>query len=92
MKLPEITDAIEHGGGFLIAVEVLEVKDDLSGISDSVAREGFQNILAARRILRSIDVLPSALIEDLRAALNAEAGKKAVASETPEPVTTKRAS
>jgi hypothetical protein len=91
LKLSEITDAIEQGGGFLTAVEVLEVKDDLSGINDNVVREGFQNILAARRILRSIDALPPALIEDLRAALNGEVRKKAGASETPEPVATKRA-
>jgi len=46
-KLPEIADAIERGGGFLTAIEVLDTKDDLSAISDNVVREGFQNILAA---------------------------------------------
>ncbi len=49
-KLAEIADAIERGGGFLTAIEVLDTKDDLSAISDNVVREGFQNILAARRV------------------------------------------
>ena len=35
-KLPEIADAIERGGGFLTAIEVLDTKDDLSTISDNV--------------------------------------------------------
>ena len=92
-KLPEIAEAIERGGGFLTAVEVLDVKDDLSAISDNLVREGFQNILAARRVLRSIGDLPTALIEDLRAALNgrAETGKKPASSENAEPVAAKRA-
>src|SRR5438067_11428550 len=69
-KLPEITEAIEGGGGLLTAIEVLEVEDDLAAISDNV-KEGFQNILAARRVLRSIGELPKSLMEDLRSALNA---------------------
>jgi hypothetical protein len=90
-KLPEIVEAIERGGGFLTAVEVLEVKNDLSGISDSVVKEGFENILAVRRVLRSIGELPSALVDDLRAALDVQAatGKKPVSSEN-EPVAPKR--
>ena len=35
-KLAEIADAIERGGGFLTAIEVLDTKDDLSAISDNV--------------------------------------------------------
>src|SRR5437762_2228052 len=69
-KLPEITEAIEGGGG-LTAIEVLEVEDDLAAISDNEVKEGFQNILAARRVLRSIGELPKSLVEDLRSALNA---------------------
>src|SRR5437660_12931642 len=72
-KLPEIADAIERGGGFLTAIEVLDTKDDLSAISDNAVREGFQNILAARRVLQSIGELPPSLVEDLRTALNARA-------------------
>ena len=77
-KLPDIADAIERGGGFLTAIEVLDTKDDLSAISDNVVREGFENILAARRVLRSIGELPTSLVDDLRAALNvpAETAKK----------------
>lgn len=85
-KLPEIADAIERGGGFLTAIEVLDTKDDLSAITDNVVREGFQNILAARRVLRSISELPTSLVEDLRAALNsrAETAKRPVGSENSE--------
>jgi hypothetical protein len=70
-KLPEITEAIERGGGVLTAIEVLEVEDDVAAISDNEVKEGFQNILAARRVLRSIGELPKCLVEDLRSALNA---------------------
>ena len=92
-KLPEIADAIEQGGGFLTAVEVLDVKDDLSAINDNVVRQGFENILAARRVLRSIGELPTSLVEDLRAALKApaEMPKKPAGSEDAE-LTAKRAS
>ena len=92
-KLPEIADAIERGGGFLTAIEVLDIKDDLSAISDNVVREGFQNILAARRVLRSIGELPISLVEDLRAALNAsaETAKKPAGLQNPG-VAAKRAS
>jgi len=85
-KLPEIADAIERGGGFLTAVEVLDVKDDLSAVSDNVVREGFENIMAARRVLRSIGELPTSLVEDLRAALSvpAEAPKKPAGSQDSE--------
>src|ERR1700692_143629 len=85
-KLPEIADAIERGGGFLTAIEVLDTKDDLSAISDKVVREGFQNILAARRVLQSIGELPNSLVEDLRAALNApaETAKKPAGSQNSE--------
>jgi hypothetical protein len=92
-KLPEIADAIERGGGFLTAIEVLDTKDDLSAISDNMVREGFQNILAARRVLRSIGELPTSLVEDLRAALNAptETAKKPSGSQNSE-LAAKRAS
>lgn len=85
-KLPEIADAIERGGGFLTAIEVLDVKDDLSAVGDNVVREGFENIMAARRVLRSIGELPTSVVEDLRAALNvpAEATKKPAGSQDSE--------
>jgi len=86
-KLPEITEAIEHGGGVLTAIEVLEVEDDVAAISDNEVKEGFQNILAARRVLRSIGELPKSLVGDLRSALNApeEVGeRKPVSSANPQ--------
>src|SRR6266581_5892952 len=85
-KLPEITEAIERGGGLLTAIEVLEVEDDLAAISDNEVKEGFQNILAARRVLRSIGELPKSLVE-VRSALNAreEVGeRKPVSSANPQ--------
>jgi hypothetical protein len=35
-------------------------------------REGFQNILAARRILRSLGDLPKKVVEELRSALRVQ--------------------
>jgi hypothetical protein len=92
--LPEIAEAIQRGEGFLTAIEVLEVKNDPSDISDNLVREGFQNILAARRILRSIEALPPSLLQELRIALNSrdEVARKPAVSEVAEPVPTKRAS
>jgi hypothetical protein len=71
-NLSEITEAIEQGGGLLTAIEVLTVEEDLAAISDTEVREGFQNIRAARRVLRSVGELPKKLVEDLRSALNAQ--------------------
>jgi hypothetical protein len=71
-KLSEITEAIERGGGLLTAIEVLDVQDDLAAISDREVREGFQNILAARRVVRSMGELPKNLLEDLRSALQTQ--------------------
>jgi hypothetical protein len=68
-ELSEIADAIEQGGGFLSAIEVVEVENDLAAIKDTEVREGFQNILAARRILRSLSDLPKKVVEELRSAL-----------------------
>lgn len=71
-ELSEITDAIEKGDGFLSAIEVVEVADDLAAIKDTEVREGFQNILAARRILRSLGDLPKKVVEELRSALRVQ--------------------
>lgn len=71
-ELSEITDAIEQGSGFLSAIEVVEVQDDLAAIKDTEVREGFQNILAARRILRSLSDLPKNIVEELRSALRVQ--------------------
>lgn len=71
-ELSEITDAIAHGGGLLTAIEVVEIEDDLVAIKDTEVREGFQNILAAKRILRSLDDLPKKVVEELRSALRGQ--------------------
>jgi hypothetical protein len=73
-KLCEITEAIERGGGLLTAIDVLDVQHDLAAIGDSEVREAFQNIVAAKRVLRSIDELPKNLVEDLRSALKTQEG------------------
>lgn len=84
-KLPEIADAIERGGGFLTAIEVLDIKDDLSAVTDKVVRDGFENISAARRVLRNVGELPNSVLEDLRAALKvADTPKKPAGSQDPE--------
>lgn len=71
-ELSEIADAIEQGGGFLSAIQVVEVEDDLAAIKDTEVREGFQNILAARRILRRLGDLPKKVVEELRSALRVQ--------------------
>jgi hypothetical protein len=87
-KLSEITEAIERGGGLLTAIEVLDVQDDLAAIGDREVREGFQNILAARRVVRSIGELPKNLLEDLRSALRTQEEveqRKPISSATSQP-------
>ena len=81
-KLPEITEAIERGGGLLTAIEVLEVEDDLAAISDNEVKEGSKTSLAARKVLRSIGELPKSLVDDLRSVLNArqEVGKQSLSA------------
>lgn len=71
-ELSEIADAIAQGSGLLSAIEVVEVQDDLAAIKDMEVREGFQNILAARRILRSLGDLPKNVVEELRSALKVQ--------------------
>ena len=71
-ELSEITDAIAQGSGLLSVIEVVEVEDDLAAIKDMEVRESFQNILAARRILRSLGDLPKTVVEELRSALRVQ--------------------
>jgi len=81
--LAEIAEGIEQGDGFLTLIEVLEVDEDLACIGDEEARGCFENIIAARKLLRNVHELPKKLIEELRAALKAEeeiAPKKTVTS------------
>jgi hypothetical protein len=71
-SLGKIADAIEHGGGFLTLVEVLQVEEDLARIGDEEARECFANILAARRLVKNLNELPKTLLDEIRQALKAE--------------------
>jgi hypothetical protein len=81
--LAEIAENIEHGDGFLTLIEVQKVESDLACIDDEEVRECFANILAAKRLLKTVHALPKNLIEELRSALKTEeesGPKKAVAS------------
>jgi len=70
--LATIAERIEQGGGFLTLVEVAKTENDLAGIGDEEVRECFANILAAKRLVRTIHELPKNLIEELRLALTTE--------------------
>jgi hypothetical protein len=85
-RLSELAEAIENGGGFVTAVEVLEIEDDLSRIKDKEVLEGFQNILAARRVLQNVGELPKKLVDELRSALKTQEpgdDKRPVSSPSP---------
>jgi hypothetical protein len=70
--LASIVEGIDQGGGFLTLVEVLKIEYDLASIGDEEVREGFANILAAKRLVRNVHELPKELIEELRSALKTE--------------------
>lgn len=76
--LDAIAKATEEGDGFLTLVEVVRVEDDVAKIGEEEAREYFENMLAAKRVLRNFEELPRKLADALRSAINIEAG---VASE-----------
>jgi hypothetical protein len=69
--LAEIADSMDQGNGFLSVVEVLEVAENLASVADEDVRDGFANILAAKRLLGAIETLPHKLKEELRSALQA---------------------
>ena len=73
-SLPEIAKRMEDGDGFLTLVDVIKVEDDVAQIGDEEARECFENMLAAKRVLRNSEELPKKLVEDLRSAINSESG------------------
>jgi hypothetical protein len=68
--LAEIAKGMEEGEGFLTLVDVIKVEDDVAKIGDEEAREYFQNMLAAKRVLRNAEDLPRKLAEELRLAIN----------------------
>jgi hypothetical protein len=69
--LAEIAGSMEQGNGFLSVIEVLEVAENLASVTDEDVRDGFTNILAAKRLLGAVDSLPETLKEELRSALQA---------------------
>jgi hypothetical protein len=80
--LAEIAEGVEQGDGFVTLMEVVEV-DDLASIGDEEARECFENIISARKLLQNVQKLPKKLIEEFRSALKAEeeiSSKEIVAS------------
>ena len=70
--LADVAGRIERGDGFLTLVEVLKVEDEVASIDDEEARECFENLLAAKRLIQNVNELPAMVREELRAALNNE--------------------
>jgi len=91
--LARVAEGIDQGNGFLTLVEVQSVVDDVASIHDEEVRACFENLLAAKRLIRNVNELPTKVKEELRAALRAEqeiAPKKIVTlvpgpSASPEP-------
>jgi hypothetical protein len=70
--LAKVAEDIDQGNGFLTLVEVLTVEDDVTSIQDEDVRACFENLLAARRLIRNFNELPTRVKEELRAALKSE--------------------
>jgi hypothetical protein len=70
--LARLAEGIDQGNGFLTLVEVLTVEDDVASIQDEEVRTCFENLLAAKRLIRNFNELPAKVKEELRAALRAE--------------------
>lgn len=84
--LAEISNGIERGDAFLTLVEVVKVEDDVAAIGDEEARECFENMLAAKRLLANVDELPSRLADELRVALKTEEEMASAETVTPSQV------
>ncbi len=70
--LARLAEGIDQGNGFLTLVEVLTVEDDVASIQDEEVRTCFENLLAAKRLIRNFNELPAKIKEELRAALRTE--------------------
>jgi hypothetical protein len=70
--LAKVAERLERGDGFLTLVEVLRVEDDVNSIDDEEAKECFENLLAARRLIHNVNDLPEKVREELRAVLKSE--------------------
>ena len=65
--LARLAEGIDQGNGFLTLVEVLTVEDDVASIHDEEVRTCFENLLAAKRLIRNFNELPAKIKEELRA-------------------------
>jgi|ERR1700736_5399791 hypothetical protein len=72
--LARLAEGIDQGNGFLTLVEVLTVQDNVASIHDEEVRTCFENLLAAKRLIRNFNELPAKVKEELRAALRTEEG------------------
>lgn len=70
--LAKVAERIERGDGFLTLVEVLKVEDNVNSIDDEEAKECFENLLAAKRLIHNVNDLPESVREELRAVLKSE--------------------
>jgi hypothetical protein len=70
--LAEMAERIERGDGFLTLVEVLKVEENVTSIDDEEAKECFENLLAAKRLIQNANELPENVREELRAVLKNE--------------------
>ena len=70
--LARLAEGIDQGNGFLTLVEVLTVEDDVASIQDEEVRTCFENLLAAKRLIRNFNELPAKVKEELRAAVRTE--------------------
>jgi hypothetical protein len=70
--LAKIAEKIDRGDGYITMVEILKTENDLAGLGDEEVKECFANILAAKRLLKTVHELPKDLVEKLRSALKTE--------------------
>ena len=70
--LAKVVEGIERGDGFLTLIEVLRVEEKVTSIDDEEAKECFENLLAANRLIQNVNELPAKVKEQLRAALKSE--------------------
>jgi DNA-directed RNA polymerase subunit F len=70
--LVKVAERIERGDGFLTLVEVLKVEDDVNSIDEEEAKECFENLLAAKRLIQKVNDLPEKVRQELRAVLKSE--------------------
>ena len=72
--LAKVAERIDRGDGFLTLVEVLRVEENVNSIDDEEAKECFENLLAAKRLIQNVNDLPEKVREELRAVLKSEEG------------------